>query len=60
MKKFVIHYNYYATVDVTVLANSKEEAIEKAARSNLTTTTLNWILKVEKSLSQRMQLQKGL
>ena len=30
MKKFVIHYNYYATVDVTVLANSKEEAIEKA------------------------------
>ena len=25
MKKFVIHYNYYA-----VLANSKEEAIEKA------------------------------
>lgn len=30
MKKFVIHYNYYATVDVTVLTNSKEEAIEKA------------------------------
>ena len=30
MKKFVIHYNYYATVDVTVLANSKEDAIEKA------------------------------
>ena len=30
MKKFVIHYNYYATADVTVLANSKEEAIEKA------------------------------
>ena len=30
MKNFVIHYNYYATVDVTVLANSKEEAIEKA------------------------------
>ena len=30
MKKFVIHNNYYATVDVTVLANSKEEAIEKA------------------------------
>lgn len=30
MKKFIVHYNYYATVDVTVLANSKEEAIEKA------------------------------
>lgn len=30
MKKFLVHYNYYATVDVTVLANSKEEAIEKA------------------------------
>lgn len=30
MKKFVIHYNYYTTADVTVLANSKEEAIEKA------------------------------
>ena len=30
MKKFVIHYNYYATADVTVLADSKEEAIEKA------------------------------
>ena len=33
MNKFVIHYNYYATVDVTVLANSKEEAIEKANRA---------------------------
>ena len=30
MKKYVIHYNYYATVDVTVLANTKEEAFEKA------------------------------
>ena len=30
MKKFLVHYNYYATVDVVVLANSKEEAIEKA------------------------------
>ena len=30
MKKYIIHYNYYATADVTVLANSKEEAIEKA------------------------------
>ena len=30
MKKFIIHYNYYATADVTLLANSKEEAIEKA------------------------------
>ena len=28
MKKFIVHYNYYATVDVTVLANSKEEAIK--------------------------------
>lgn len=35
MKKFVIHYNYYATVDVTVLANSKEEAIEKADQIEL-------------------------
>ena len=32
MNKFVIHYNYYATVGVTVLAISKEEAIEKAAQ----------------------------
>ena len=31
MKKFVIHYNYYATADVTVLANSKEEAVESIA-----------------------------
>lgn len=30
MKKFLVHYNYYATVDVVVSANSKEEAIEKA------------------------------
>lgn len=30
MKKFLVHYYYYATVDVVVLANSKEEAIEKA------------------------------
>lgn len=30
MKKILVHYNYYATVDVVVLANSKEEAIEKA------------------------------
>ena len=49
MKKFVIHYNYYATVDVTVLANSKRLS-RRQTRSNLTTTTLNWILKVEKLL----------
>ena len=30
MKKFTVHYNYYATADVVVFANSKEEAIEKA------------------------------
>lgn len=30
MKKFTVHYNYYATADVVVYANSKEEAIEKA------------------------------
>lgn len=30
MKKYIVHYNYYATVDVVVSANSKEEAIEKA------------------------------
>lgn len=30
MKKFIVHYNYYATADVVVSANSKEEAIEKA------------------------------
>lgn len=30
MKKFIVHYNYYATADVVVLVNSKEEAIEKA------------------------------
>ena len=35
MKKFVIHYNYFATADVTVLANSKEEAIEKADQIEL-------------------------
>lgn len=35
MKKFLVHYNYYATVDVVVLANSKEEAIEKADQIDL-------------------------
>ena len=30
MKKYIVHYNYYAGTDVVVLANSKEEAIEKA------------------------------
>lgn len=35
MKKFIIHYNYTATADVTVLANSKEEAIEKADQIEL-------------------------
>ena len=35
MQKFIIHYNYYATADVTVLANSKEEAIEKADQIEL-------------------------
>ena len=29
MRKYVIHYNYFATADVTVLANSEEEAIKK-------------------------------
>lgn len=60
MKKFVIHYNYYATVDVTVLANSKEEAIEKADQIEFDNNDFELVLKVEKSLSQRMQLQKGL
>ena len=35
MQKFIIHYNYFATADVTVLANSKEEAIEKADQIEL-------------------------
>ena len=35
MKKYTIHYNYYATADVTVLAKSKEEAIEKADQIEL-------------------------
>lgn len=30
MKKYTIHYDYYATYDVEVLAESKEEAINKA------------------------------
>lgn len=30
MKKYVVHYNYYATVDVEVFAESEEEAKEKA------------------------------
>lgn len=30
MKKFTVHYNYYATADEVVFANTKEEAIEKA------------------------------
>ena len=35
MKKFTVHYNYYATADVVVFANSKEEAIEKADQIEL-------------------------
>lgn len=35
MKKFIVHYNYYATADVVVFANSKEEAIEKADQIEL-------------------------
>ena len=30
MKKYVVHYNYYATVDVEVFAESEEEAMQKA------------------------------
>ena len=30
MKKFVIHYNYYATINVEVLAENEEEAKAKA------------------------------
>lgn len=30
MKKYTIHFNYYATVDIEVLADSEEEAIQKA------------------------------
>lgn len=30
MKKYTIHYNFCATADIEVLANSKEEAREKA------------------------------
>ena len=35
MKKYIVHYNYYAGTDVVVLANSKEEAIEKADQIDL-------------------------
>jgi hypothetical protein len=35
MKKFTVHYEYYATADVVVFANSKEEAIEKANQIEL-------------------------
>jgi hypothetical protein len=35
MKKYTVHYNYYATADVVVFANSKEEAIEKADQIEL-------------------------
>ena len=30
MKKYVVHYNYYATIDVEVFAENEEEAKEKA------------------------------
>ena len=42
MKKFIIHYNYYATADVTVLANSKEEAIEKADQIEIDNDDFNF------------------
>ena len=32
MKKYTIHYNYYATHDVEVLAESEDEALKKARR----------------------------
>jgi hypothetical protein len=35
MKKYTVHYDYYATADVVVFANSKEEAIEKANQIEL-------------------------
>lgn len=30
MKKFTIHYDYYATADITVVAETKEEALKEA------------------------------
>ena len=30
MKKFTVHHNLYATIDIQVIADSKEEAIRKA------------------------------
>ena len=35
MKKYTIHYNYYATIDVEVLADSEEEAIRKAEQVDI-------------------------
>lgn len=34
MKKYSIHYSYYATADVEVLANSQDEALEKASKQH--------------------------
>ena len=30
MKRFTIHYDYYATADITVVAETKEEALKEA------------------------------
>lgn len=30
MKKFTIHYDYYAMADITVVAGTKEEALKEA------------------------------
>lgn len=30
MKKFTIHYDYYAMADITVVAETKEEALKEA------------------------------
>lgn len=52
MKKYTIHYNYYATAQVQVLANSEKEAILKARDVSICTDEFNFSLNEEDIVDQ--------
>lgn len=52
MKRYYIHYNYYATADVPVLAETEEEALERAREVQLNLEDYDFTLNEESVIDE--------
>lgn len=52
MKRYYIHYNYYATADVPVLAETEEEALQKAREVHLDLEDYDFTLNEESIIDE--------